>query len=120
MPMAPRSPCLHPGCPALVSRGDKGRCPEHRKSYEQAIYRERGSAANRGYNARWSRFRIMYLNEHPVCACGCGRGAVEIQHLIPVTGPDDPLFYEESNLVALTKECHSRETMKMLNERRKA
>ena len=119
-PMKPKSPCLHPGCPALVSRGDKGRCPAHRKAYEQDIYRERGSAATRGYDSRWGRFRAWYLRQHPICSCGCGRAAIEIHHLIPVTGPDDPKFYDNNNLVALTKECHSRETMRMLNERRGA
>jgi len=119
-PMAPKSPCLHPGCPALVSRGNKGRCEAHRKKYNQAIDRDRGTATQRGYNSRWGKYRAWYLAQHPLCACGCERGAVEIHHLIPVSGPDDPLFFEESNLAGLTKECHSRETMKMLNERRRA
>lgn len=119
-PMAPKSPCLFPGCRNLVSRGEKGRCPEHRKAYNRRANEERGSASTRGYDARWSRFRVMYLAEHPLCACGCGRGAEEIHHIVPVKGPDDPLFYQESNLVGLTKECHSRETMKALNEQRKA
>jgi 5-methylcytosine-specific restriction protein A len=120
MPMAPKSPCLHPGCPALVSRGDKGRCPAHRKAYEKGIDRNRGTATARGYNSRWTRFRAWYLNAHPICACGCGRAAQEIHHLRPVTGPDDPNFYGENNLVSLTKECHSRETMRTLNEQRRA
>ncbi len=119
-PMAPRTPCLHPGCPALVNRGDKGRCEAHRKGYMRSIDRNRGTATERGYDSRWGRFRTMFLNEHPLCGCGCERASVEIHHLTPVSGPDDPLFYEESNLIALTKECHSRATMKMLNERRKA
>ena len=118
-PMAPRSPCLHPGCPALVSRGDKGRCPTHRKAYDQAIYRERGSAATRGYGPRWLRFRQMFLAEFPLCA-NCGRGAEEVHHLIPVSGPDDPTFFDPSHVVALCKPCHSAETMRMLNARRRA
>lgn len=118
MPFAPKSPCLHPGCLALVSRGDKGRCEAHRKVYNRRSYEERGSASTRGYDARWSAFRGMYLREHPLCACGCGKAAVEIHHIVPVTGPDDPNFYLESNLAGLTKECHSRETMKALNEQR--
>lgn len=119
-PIAPKSPCLHPGCPALVSRGDKGRCEKHRKGYMKTIDQNRGTATERGYDSRWSRFGEWYLNQYPLCACGCGRGAEEIHHLTPVTGPDDPRFYDESNLAGLTKACHSRETMKMLNEQRKA
>jgi 5-methylcytosine-specific restriction enzyme A len=118
MPRAPRTPCLHPGCPALVERGQRGRCPNHRKSYEKVLYRERGPSSARGYDARWNRFRRMFLRANPLCACGCGEPAVELHHIEPVNGPDDPLFYLESNLAGLTKSCHSRETMKALNKGR--
>ena len=117
-PMAPRSPCLHPGCPNLVSRGEKGRCPEHRKRYALAIDQRRGTATDRGYDARWGRFRVWYLRQHPLCACGCRGVAVEVHHLVPVSGPDDERFFDVTNVVGLTKACHSRETMKMLNARR--
>ena len=120
MPYAPKSPCLHPGCSALVSRGEKGRCPQHRKAYEKGLDQYRETATARGYDSRWARFRDWYLNQHPLCGCGCGRVAQEVHHLIPVTGPDDPRFYDVDGLVALSKGCHSRATMKMLNERRKA
>ena len=121
MPRRPGTPCLHPGCPAIVPPGQKGRCEAHRKSYARGIDRDRGTATDRGYDTRWARFRRTYLNEHPLCGCGCLRPAVEIHHLQPVSGPDDPRFYDEKNMVGLTKVCHSRETMRMLNlERRKA
>jgi 5-methylcytosine-specific restriction endonuclease McrA len=48
------------------------------------------------------------------------RPATEIHHIVPVKGPDDPNFYEESNLLPLAKPCHSAVTMKMLRERRGA
>ena len=126
-PLAPRRPCPGRGsrtnrCPNLIPRGVRS-CPEC-LPFEKAAAREndrrRGGATERGYDARWARFRRMFLNEHPLCACGCMRPSVEIHHLQPVSGPDDPNFYEESNLVALTKQCHSRETMRMLNERRRS
>ena len=126
-PMAPRRPCPGRGlragrCPNLIPRGVRS-CPEC-EPFEKAAARlndqRRGTATERGYDSRWARFRRMFLAEHPLCSCGCGRAAMEIHHLQPVTDRDDPLFYDESNLVALTKECHSRETMRMLNERRRA
>lgn len=43
--------------------------------------------------------------------------ATEVDHIIPVTGPDDPLFWEESNHQPLTHECHSRKTMAELRGR---
>ncbi len=119
MPVAPKSPCLHPGCRNLVSRGDKGRCPEHRKQHSKGIDQRRGTATERGYNARWGRFREMYLAEYPLCAV-CGRGAQEVHHRVPVTGPDDPSFFDPSAVVGLCKPCHSAETMKMINEQRRA
>lgn len=119
-PMAPRTPCRHPLCPALVTRTDKGFCEKHRKAYMQNIDQNRPTATARGYDSRWGRFRVWFLRQHPMCFCGCGRPAMEVHHLTPASGPDDPNFYNVDGLVALSKECHSRETMKMLNERRKA
>lgn len=118
-PYAPKTPCRHPGCPALVTKADRGRCAAHRKDYNRAIDRDREPSSVRGYDARWARFRAQYLRAHPICACGCGDPAQEVHHIVPVTGPDDPLFYDESNLAGLTHACHSRETMRMLNDRRK-
>jgi 5-methylcytosine-specific restriction protein A len=107
-------------CPELVTRADKGFCEKHRKAYSQAVDRNRGTATERGYDSRWGKFRVSYLRRHPICTCGCGGAAQEIHHIEPVKGPDDPLFYEESNLLALTKSCHSAVTMKALRERREA
>lgn len=53
---------------------------------------------------------MRYLRRHPICACGCRQPAEEVDHIIPVTGPDDPLFWEPSNHQGLTKACHSRKT----------
>jgi hypothetical protein len=61
---------------------------------------------------------MMYLREHPICACGCGQAAQEIHHIQPVKGADDPGFYDEANLMALTKACHSKFTMQALNKQR--
>jgi 5-methylcytosine-specific restriction protein A len=118
MPMAPKSPCLFPGCRNLVSRGER-RCPDHKKQENRREYRERGSAADRGYGPRWLRFRQMVLRESPLCS-SCGQAAQEVHHLRPVNGPDDDGFFDETNVVSLCKPCHSAATMRMLNERRKA
>jgi 5-methylcytosine-specific restriction protein A len=56
----------------------------------------------------------MYLAEHPLCVeCereGRAEAATDVDHIVPVTGPDDPLFWEESNHAALCHSCHSRKT----------
>lgn len=69
MPSAPKRPCTHPGCSVLV---DKGRCPKHRKAYEE----RRGSSTKRGYGIGWQRGRIPVLKDF-------GQKQVEQGHPIP-------------------------------------
>jgi 5-methylcytosine-specific restriction enzyme A len=77
------------------------------------------SAHKREYGSRWQKFRVVFLREHALCECGpdccpdgCHEPATEIDHIRPVQGPDDPGFFDESNLQALTEACHGRKTAK--------
>lgn len=119
-PIRSRKPCRVPLCPGLTA----GKYCEKHAHLDAKDKREwdshRGTATERGYDSRWGKFRVSYLRRHPICTCGCGGAAQEIHHIVPVKGQDDPLFYEESNLLALTKSCHSAVTMKALRERRGA
>lgn len=49
-----------------------------------------------------------------VCACGCGQACTiengDIDHIIPVSGPNDPLFWQRSNHQPLIHGHHSRKT----------
>ena len=55
----------------------------------------------------------MFLAQHPICAIlGCGQLATDVDHKIAVDGPNDPLFWEESNHQALCHSCHSEKTVK--------
>lgn len=117
MPQRSLRPCSYPGCPALV-RGSS-RCPAHQQS-KQLEDRERRaltdakrpSAAARGYDAGWARYRKWFLRqpENVLCACGCGRPSEEVDHIIPVSGPEDPLFWQGSNHQGLTRACHAAKT----------
>ena len=80
---------------------------------------KRPSAHKRGYTRRWQQFRLWWLAQHPLCECGpsccpdgCNLAATEVDHKRPVNGPDDPGFYDETNLSALAEACHSRKTGK--------
>lgn len=76
---------------------------------------QRGTSAERGYDARWCRLRKMFLAQHPLCADPYGahaeRGelmpATEVDHIQPRRdgGSDD-----WDNLQSLCKPCHSRKT----------
>ncbi len=69
----------------------------------------RATAAKRGYGGRWQRFRAWFLKRHPLCV-RCQRPAVHVDHIVPVTGPNDPNFYKPGNHQALCHACHNRKT----------
>src|SRR5574344_730145 len=105
MPFKPSKPCGYPGCPNLAA-ADKKYCFEHRNVDE----RRRGTSTERGYNYRWSLFRVVYLKQHPLCV-ECQKGgrltpATEIDHIIPHRG-DQQLLWDESNMQSLCHRHHS-------------
>jgi 5-methylcytosine-specific restriction protein A len=106
MPRRPKRPCTHPGCPALTEAG--GPCPKHKKDRDK----ERGTAAQRGYDRRWRKYRRRFLDENPLCEeCnreGCDIVATVVHHHREVSSRDDPLFWEPRNHAALCRECHER------------
>ena len=116
MTTRPLRPCAHPGCPALVQ---SGRCRAHSRQVE----RQRGTAAERGYDARWRAYSLLFRAHHPLCGMrGIGAPVTKdsvcaregrytpstlVDHINPVSGPDDPRFYDEANHQALCDECHN-------------
>jgi 5-methylcytosine-specific restriction enzyme A len=84
-----------------------------RRAHDQA----RGSAADRGYDARWRAYAKSFIAEHPWCQCErCQRSndplpAQHVDHVIAVSGPHDPLFWRASNHRAMSHTCHSRKTV---------
>lgn len=113
MPSAAMTPCRHVGCPALV---DSGYCEQHKPESPARRYdAERGSAASRGYDYRWQRFRAAFLRRHPVCVDCANLGrvtpATEPHHIRKLRDYPD-LRLVESNLMALCKEHHTDRTAK--------
>lgn len=77
----------------------------------------RESSSKRGYGRDWKRYADAFIASHPTCMCGpdcCPNGCHEpsecVDHIVPVSGPDDPLFWAEDNHQALTNSCHARKT----------
>jgi len=75
----------------------------------------RGSAASRGYDGAWRRFRAGFLLANPLCAdCarnGFATAATEVHHVMKLRR-DPSLRLDARNAMALCKPCHSARTAK--------
>jgi len=109
MPRRPKVPCSYPGCHELVEAGQGGRCEKHRRQERQRYDNERGTAAQRGYDARWRQIRAIVLAEEPLCRECSRQGRVmpakDVHHI-----NGNPRDNRRENLEPLCHECHSRHT----------
>ena len=106
MPIAPLRPCKAQGCAGRAPVGERY-CPECKKKNERDDGATRAKAHERGYDAQWHRYRNMFLREHPLCAV-CEAAAEIVDHVVPVKGRNDPLFYEPTNHQSLCRTCHDK------------
>lgn len=104
MPSKPLKPCNKVGCHNLTR--DRY-CDDHKQLHYQ-YDKHRGTAAKRGYGARWRRARATYLMQHPICV-KCGSIANVVDHIIPHRG-DMHLFWDVNNWQSLCDSCHSIKT----------
>lgn len=74
----------------------------------------RPQAHKRGYGWKWRRARAKFLAANKHCKhCSTKKkpiAATRVDHIKPVKGPDDPLFWKRSNWQALCETCHNRKT----------
>lgn len=109
MPRRPPSPC--PRCGVPVEGG--GLCDLHRQQRAALVDQQRGTAASRGYGAKWRAYRAAFLRSHPLCAACAELGVVtpatDVDHIRP-HGGDWSLFWDRANHQALCHPCHSRKT----------
>ena len=112
MPMKPRRPCSHPGCPELTN---ERYCDKHQKQVTKEYDQRRGSAASRGYDHRWVKARWRYIAEHPLCVecekVGKLMPANVVDHVVAHKG-DKVLFWDESNWQSLCTYHHNLKTAK--------
>ena len=114
MPMMPARRCG--GCGQLVTTA---RCPTCVHESDQ----RRGSAATRGYGARWRDYSRAFRMNYPLCGMR-GEGApmtadsvclrerrvspaTLVDHIVQVSGPGDPRFFDPSNHQSLCDLCHN-------------
>lgn len=106
MPARLAHPCARPGCPNLTRVRYCDACgPSARRRYETA----RGTATQRGYDARWRVLRVMILARDPFCRVpGCHAISTEVDHIVPKArgGSDAP-----ANLQGLCHAHHSQKTV---------
>lgn len=105
--------CAELGCTNLT-RDPSGYCEvhraaamaakeEHKKSWRRKTDERRGTAAERGYDARWSRYSKWYLKQqgHQLCALRisprCAVVAQCVDHIDPPDSRCDPRFWDASN-----------------------
>lgn len=69
----------------------------------------RKSSTKRGYGYQWEKYSRQYRRDNPMCA-KCEHPADCVDHIQPITGPDDPLFWIEENHQPLCTTCHSKKT----------
>jgi 5-methylcytosine-specific restriction protein A len=105
MPTSPLRLCRRPGCPALVSRGY---CAAHKPAERS----DQAKVWHKMYGARWQKYRLVFLAEHPLCVDPYKEHgkrpvvATVIDHIRAHRG-DYGLFWLGSNHRSLCASCHS-------------
>jgi len=122
MPTTPPAACRQPGCSGLVRGGVCSVCGPQRAQSQAAHDSKRGTAAQRGYDGRWQRLRLVHLAAHPLCAMCLAAGRVTaatlVDHILPVR--DGGELLSEANLQSLCTECHASKTADDLARRKAA
>lgn len=101
MPSKPLRPCKIPTCHNLSKNAY---CEEH--AFTKPVTR---SSTSMGYDRKWRKARKSFLEQNPICSCGCGRFAEVVDHIVPHKG-DPVLFWDRDNWQGLTVSCHNRKT----------
>ena len=97
-------------CGKVVAYGVMCGCQLLRATERKARFdAKRPSARDRGYDTKWQKASKAFLaqpeNRH--CACGCGRVADMVDHIVPHRG-DMKLFWRRSNWQPMASSpCHS-------------
>ncbi|MBK4586883.1 HNH endonuclease, partial [Enterobacter hormaechei] len=100
-----------PGCNKRVK---SGKCDEHKRDARRQSDSRRGTRTERGYSNRWGEYRRHFLKANPLCVhclkAGVYASATIVDHIIPIEGEADVLFWPASNHQSLCAACHGRKT----------
>ncbi|MBP0725546.1 HNH endonuclease [Bacillus sp. RG28] len=110
MPSKPMKPCRKLGC---INLTNEGFCEEHKQLNKQHD-NERGNANKRGYNYRWQKARLSFLQKNPLCVRCLNENkytsATVVDHIKPHKG-DMNLFWDKKNWQPLCKHHHDVKTV---------
>lgn len=113
MPWQPLKRCSYQGCNKRVK---SGRCEEHKQEARRQQDSQRGTRTERGYSNQWGKYRLQYLKLNPLCVHCLNKGiytpATIVDHIIPINGDSDVLFWVDFNHQALCHSCHNTKTFK--------
>ncbi|UEM16587.1 HNH endonuclease [Bradyrhizobium barranii subsp. barranii] len=93
-------------CGKIIAATDLCACQIKRKAETDRL---RPNANDRGYDSKWRRESkaFLALPQNRFCACGCGRIADCVDHIVPHRG-DMKLFWSRSNWQPLASSpCHA-------------
>ena len=108
IPARIKSECRKIGCTTLTDNAN-GYCDRHQPKQNHRRYdANRLSSCQRGYDAKWQRYRRWFLAQHPLCAV-CNHIATVVDHITPHRG-DKEVFWDSNNHQALCKRCHDAKT----------
>lgn len=120
MPSRAPSACRRPGCSGLVRDGVCSVCGPLVRARQVEHDQRRGSARERGYDARWEKVRRLHLMAEPLCRM-CGQAgrvmlASMVDHIVPIA--DGGAVLDDDNLQSLCRRCHDAKTPSDLARRR--
>lgn len=105
--------CAHTGCGNIITAGRY--CEVHQADEieaERQRDRKRGGSRERGYTWKWDQYSRRYLMrpENQTCKLhlpGCTLLATCVDHIVAVTGPDDPRFFDPTNHQSSCSHCNT-------------
>ena len=115
-PTLPRHQGQDSTMPFTKHRNKRGSFPSHGTRHERL------TTAERGYDGKWQRYSRYYRRHHPLCVgviglphssgirMVCNKPATDVDHIIEVSGRNDPLFWDATNHQSLCHECHAAKT----------
>ena len=81
-----------------------------REQIKATRYGLRGTKQQRGYGGSWESLSKMKRAENPICEVCDDEPATAVDHIVPITGPEDPGRLDWRNLQSICNRCHAIKT----------